>query len=44
MPAGDRLEAEILRIEKYTAMGHLAHAQEVIDYQRWKEQQLTEKA
>ena len=40
----DRLEAEILRIEKYTAMGHLAHAQEVIDYQRWKEQQLTEKA
>jgi len=38
----ERLEAEILRIEKYTEMGHLAHAQEVIDYQKWKEAQLTD--
>ena len=37
----ERLEAEILRIEKYTEMGHLANAQEVIDYQKWKEAQLT---
>ena len=36
----ERLEAEILRIEKYTEMGHLANAQEVIDYQKWKEAQL----
>lgn len=40
----ERLEAEIIRIEKYTAMGHLAHAQEVIDYQKWKETQLTDEA
>ena len=38
----ERLEAEILRIEKYTEMGHLANAQEVIDYQTWKEAQLTD--
>lgn len=38
----ERLEAEILRIEKYTELGHLAHAQEVIDYQKWKEAQLTD--
>ena len=38
----ERLEAEILRIEKYTEMGHLASAQEVIDYQKWKEAQLTD--
>ena len=38
----DRLEAEILRIEKYTALGHLANAQEVIQYQQWKEQNLPE--
>ena len=38
----ERLEAEILRIEKYTELGHLANAQEVIDYQRWKEAQLTD--
>ena len=38
----ERLEAEILRIEKYTEMGHLANAQEVIDYQKWKEAQLTD--
>jgi len=38
----ERLEAEILRIEKYTELGHLATAQEVIDYQKWKEAQLTD--
>ena len=38
----ERLEAEILRIEKYTELGHLASAQEVIDYQKWKEAQLTD--
>lgn len=35
----DRLKAEIERIEKYSAFGHLANAQEVVEYQRWKEQQ-----
>ena len=35
----DRLKAEIERIEKYGAFGHLANAQEVVEYQRWKEQQ-----
>ena len=38
----ERLEAEILRIEKYSEMGHLANAQEVIEYQKWKEAQLTD--
>lgn len=38
----ERLEAEILRIEKYSELGHLANAQEVIDYQKWKEAQLTD--
>lgn len=33
----DRLKAEFERIEKYGAMGHLATAEEVIAYQRWKE-------
>jgi uncharacterized SAM-binding protein YcdF (DUF218 family) len=33
----DRLQAEFERIEKYGAMGHLATAREVIEYQRWKE-------
>lgn len=33
----DRLSAEIQRIEKYSAMGHLATAKEVIEYQKWKE-------
>ena len=37
----ERLEAEILRIEKYSELGHLATAQEVIDYQQWKEKNLT---
>ena len=35
----DRLKAEIERIEKYSSYGHLANAQEVIDYQKWKENQ-----
>lgn len=33
----DRLTAEFDRIEKYSAMGHLASAEEVIEYQKWKE-------
>ena len=33
----DRLKAEIERIEKYSAFGHLANAEEVIEYQKWKE-------
>ena len=33
----DRLQAEFERIEKYGALGHLATAREVIEYQRWKE-------
>ena len=35
----DRLKAEIERIEKYSTFGHLANAQEVIEYQQWKEKQ-----
>ena len=38
----ERLEAEILRIETYSELGHLATAQEVIDYQQWKEKNLTD--
>lgn len=33
----ERLTAEFERIEKYSAMGHLANADEVIEYQQWKE-------
>lgn len=33
----ERLQAEFDRIEKYSAMGHLANAQEVVEYQKWKE-------
>lgn len=33
----DRLKAEIERIEKYSAFGHLANAYEVVEYQQWKE-------
>jgi len=36
----DRLKAEIERIEKYSEFGHLANAQEVIEYQKWKESKL----
>jgi len=35
----DRLRSEIERIEKYSAYGHLASAQEVVAYQQWKEKQ-----
>ena len=35
----DRLKAEMERIEKYSAFGHLANAQEVVEYQKWKEMQ-----
>lgn len=38
----DRLSAEFERIEKYTEKGHLANAQEVIEYQKWKEALLDE--
>ena len=33
----DRLSAEFERIEKYSALGHLANSQEVVEYQKWKE-------
>ncbi|MCR5546827.1 MAG: YdcF family protein [Lachnospiraceae bacterium] len=33
----DRLSAEFDRIEKYSEMGHLATAKEVVEYQKWKE-------
>lgn len=33
----DRLSNEFERIEKYSLMGHLANADEVINYQMWKE-------
>lgn len=33
----ERLSAEFERIERYSAMGHLANAAEVIEYQKWKE-------
>lgn len=37
----DRLDQEFERIEKYSQMGHLASYEEAIEYQQWKEQQLT---
>ena len=33
----DRLAAEFERIDRYSSQGHLAIADEVIEYQRWKE-------
>lgn len=36
----DRLVGEIERIERYSQMGHLANAKEVIEYQKWKESML----
>lgn len=39
----DRLAAEFDRIERYSEKGHLANAQEVIEYQKWKESLLDEK-
>lgn len=38
----DRLSAEFDRIEKYSSMGHLANAKEVVEYQKWKESLLHE--
>ncbi len=38
----DRLTAEFDRMEKYSLLGHLATAQEVIDYQKWKESLLND--
>lgn len=38
----DRLIGEFERIEKYSALGHLATADEVIEYQKWKESLLNE--
>ena len=38
----DRLLGEFERIEKYSALGHLATAEEVIEYQKWKESLLNE--
>ena len=38
----NRLMAEFERIEKYSAFGHLANVDEVIDYQKWKESLLGE--
>lgn len=33
----ERLAAEFERIERYSKMGHLASADEVVEYQKWKE-------
>lgn len=33
----ERLASEFERIEEYSAIGHLATAKEVIEYQKWKE-------
>ncbi len=38
----DRLSAEFDRIERYSLKGHLANAQEVVEYQKWKESLLDE--
>ena len=38
----DRLKGEFDRIDRYSSMGHLASAEEVIEYQRWKESLLYE--
>jgi uncharacterized SAM-binding protein YcdF (DUF218 family) len=35
-----RLEIEFEKIEKYSKLGHLATFEEVIQYQKWKEQQV----
>lgn len=37
----DRLDQEFDRIDKYSSMGHLATYEQAIEYQKWKEQQLT---
>ena len=33
----ERLASEFERIEKYSTLGHLANATEVVEYQKWKE-------
>ena len=38
----ERLAAEFERIERYSALGHLANASEVVEYQKWKESLLNE--
>ena len=38
----ERLKAEIDRIEKYSELGHLANVNEVVAYQKWKENLLYE--
>ena len=38
----ERLESEFDRIERYNLKGHLASAEEVINYQKWKESMLNE--
>ena len=38
----ERLSVEFERMEKYSAIGHLANMQEVIEYQKWKESLLNE--
>ncbi|MCR5669024.1 MAG: YdcF family protein [Lachnospiraceae bacterium] len=37
-----RLDAEFDRIERYTALGHLATVEDVVKYQRWKEIKVNE--
>lgn len=37
----ERLEKEFERIERYSKLGHLASFEEAIDYQKWKETQLS---
>lgn len=36
----NRLMSEFEKIEKYTALGHIASVKEVIEYQKWKESML----
>ena len=38
----ERLSVEFERMEKYSAIGHLANMQEVVEYQKWKESLLNE--
>lgn len=38
----ERLSAEFERIERYSALGHLANADEVVEYQKWKESLLNQ--
>ena len=38
----ERLSVEFERMEKYSAIGHLANMQDVVEYQKWKESLLNE--